>query len=299
MKRLALGLGIVAAVVAVGARRCGGPSLRIATFNIERFGDDDKVTDLPKLVALLDTLDADVIAVQEIVDPALFARTVEKMRVEGRDYRLSLSRCGGQSRMRVGFIYDAKRVSLSDTVEFPELDPGGEGRCTLGERPGLLGKFTIGDSPFELLAVHLAARGDEEHAMKRRKQWERALQIVAGRRKTSTRAIAILGDTNSTGYLDDRFGERTFLEQKLKEADLVLRTAEVPCSTYWRPDDGDTLAPSMLDHFAATPNFPARGEARVHGYCAETKCRPLDLDESPKERHTVSDHCPVSVGDAR
>ncbi len=299
MKRLALGLALLAIVVAVGARRWGGPSLRIATFNIERFGDDDKITDLPKLVALLEQLDADVIAVQEIVDPELFARTVEKMRVPGRSYRLSLSRCGGQSRMRVGFIYDARRVTFSGTQEFPELDPGGEGRCTLGERPGLLGKFAIDDTRLELLAVHLAARGDEEHSMKRRWQWERALKIVAGRRAGGVRSIAVLGDTNSTGYLDDRFGERTFLEQKLAEADLVLRTAALPCSTYYRPDGGEKLAPSMLDHFAATPDFPVRGEARVHGYCAETKCRPLDLDESPKERHTVSDHCPVSVGDGR
>src|SRR6185295_12773268 len=130
-------------------------------------------------------------------------------------YRLALSRCGGRSEMHVGFVYDSARVALDGTREFPELDPDGRGGCSVGQRPGFLGRFRHADRPFELLVVHLAAGGDPDNAAKRRRQWTDALAIVDRRRREGHAAIAVLGDTNSTGWLDDRHGERRFIEDRL------------------------------------------------------------------------------------
>jgi|GEM_PF-3276264 len=59
---------------------------RIATFNIERFGADNKRTDGPRLVALIDSLQADVLAVQEIEDGEKFARVVAALGGGKRHY---------------------------------------------------------------------------------------------------------------------------------------------------------------------------------------------------------------------
>jgi endonuclease/exonuclease/phosphatase family metal-dependent hydrolase len=293
VSRRALTLGLLALGACALARTCRGPTApppRVATFNIERFGAPDKRTDLGRLAAIIDGLDADVVAVQEIEDPARLHKLAATLRA--RRYGVALSTCGGRSNMRVGFLYDAERLRPSDVREYPELDPNGEGACSRGERPGLLARFTpSGGRPFALLAVHLAARGDEEHAKKRRSQWRDAIAIA---RAEHARGVptAILGDTNSTGWLDDRHGERRFIEARLDEAGMRLVTARLPCSEYY-PRDG-RLVPSMLDHVAVTRGFPAE-TATLHGYCRELACREIPAHHAPSDYAAVSDHCPVTV----
>jgi endonuclease/exonuclease/phosphatase family metal-dependent hydrolase len=266
-------------------RACGKHEapLRIATFNIERFGDPEKRTDTARLVEILGGLSADVIAVQEIEDPSRLERVAAKLGL-----RMALSRCGGASEMRVGFLYDPKKLRLESLHEYPELDPNGEGACTRGERPGLLARFEVNERSFALLAIHLAARGDEEFATKRRSQWRRAIAIAT----SQSVPTAILGDTNSTGWLDDRHGERSFIEEQLGKANMSLLTAALPCSEYFVRDD--RLTPSMLDHVAVTAGFPA-SRATVHGYCRELACREVPAREAPRDYARVSDHCPVTV----
>lgn len=288
-----LGLAGALVAIAISGARCPPGGLRVATFNIESFRSDR--TDVARLLELLAEADAEVIAVQEIEDARGFAGVVERLGARGRRYALALSDCAGKSRMHVGFVYDTARVELVGRREYPELDPDGGGSCGAGERPGLLGRFSAGGEPFELLVVHLAAGGDEDRAARRRQQWERALTIVDRRRAAGAAAIAVLGDTNSTGYLDDRWGERTYLEQRLARAGLRMATAGIRCSAYWKPGDG-ALAPSLLDHVAVTAEFPASRGARVRGYCDEARCRPLDAGAPPRDFVAVSDHCPVVVG---
>jgi endonuclease/exonuclease/phosphatase family metal-dependent hydrolase len=194
--------------------------------------------------------------------------------------------------MRVGFLYDRERLAAGDIREYPELDPRGEGACSRGERPGLLVRFTPrGGAPFALLTVHLAARGDEEFARKRRSQWRRAISIAEAEHARGV-PTAILGDTNSTGWLDDRHGERSFIEGELARAQMTLVTAALPCSEYFARDE--RLIPSMLDHVAATRGFPA-ARATLHGYCRELACREIGARDAPPDYSRVSDHCPVSV----
>jgi endonuclease/exonuclease/phosphatase family metal-dependent hydrolase len=283
----------VAAVVWI--RHTHQAPLRIATFNIECFGGRDrdrggaKYTDDDRLLELVRSLDADVMAVQEIESPARLDRLVGRL----GSYRVALSRCGGASGMRVGFLYRPERVAFDGIDEFPELDPDGRGRCDRGERPGLLGRFRDGDRRFELLAVHLAARADEEHQALRRAQWRRALAILA-RRRAAGAAVGLLGDTNSTGFSDEGSRERQFIDQQLAAAGLELRTRALGCSEYFH--ERGQLRPSMLDHVALSPDFPVAGAAALRGYCAEAACRPLGAVPPPRDYAEVSDHCPVVVG---
>ena len=159
------------------------------------------------LTTLMRSLDADIIAVQEI-------QSETKLRdLAGRlSRRATLSRCGGKSEMQIGFLYDGRRVKLVSTREYPELDPGGGGRCDAGERPGLLGVFEDGARTVHLLAIHLTPGGDAGAFAKRKVQWQRAHAIARQLRQAGATAVVILGDANSTGYLSDDNGERAFVD---------------------------------------------------------------------------------------
>ena len=278
----------------IWARHRSAAPLRIATFNIEFYGGFDrgrgapKYTDEERLSEILRSLDADVIAVQEIESPERLAGLADRL-----GYRVALSRCGGGSGMHVGFLFRPDRVALEGSEEFPELAPDGRGRCERGERPGFLGKFRAGDRPFALLAVHLAARADEENQAKRRAQWRRAIEILSSRRAAGAQ-VGLLGDTNSTGFRDEDSRERRFIEEQIAGAGLELRTRALPCSEYFH--DRGQLTPSMLDHVVVSPGFPVVGGAEVRGYCAESACRPLPAVPPPRDYAEVSDHCPVVVG---
>src|SRR5215470_15247903 len=70
-------LAVAVVTVAIAGRRChcdrtSAPPLRIATFNIEDFPKDARQID--GAFAELARLPADIVALQEITDPELFAR---------------------------------------------------------------------------------------------------------------------------------------------------------------------------------------------------------------------------------
>lgn len=296
-RRLVICTVLAATTGVVGMRSCQSPTLRIATFNIENYGMPGKRTDERRLLALLGDLDADVIAVQEIADAARFAGLVESVSAGGRHYTFVPSRCGGRRNLHVGFLVDAAHARVLGTpIEYPELAPGRDDACAIDDRPGLLVRFAFGGHRFDLLVVHFAAGRDQ--VGKRRTQWERALSIVAERRAKDGVAVAIIGDVNSTGYLDDAGDERTWIHGKLESADMRLLTERLPCSEYFQPEGQRHLEVSTLDHLAATADFPIAHVASVRGYCEEVGCAPR-LRDRPADFATVSDHCPVVVGAVR
>jgi len=287
----ALGLLVGLALLAL---RPAAPAPRLATYNIRRFGVE--ATDLDRLVSLLRRVDADVVAVQEIQDRALFERLRDRLSAaSGRRYRAVLSRCGGKSEMQVGFLWDARAITLLGTREYPELTGPDEGRCHTGERAALLGEFDAGGRRLSLLVLHLKAGGEAEDARRRRGQWERAFAIADALRADGTRELAILGDTNSTGYLDNRHGERDFIRARAADHALTVITHPLDCSEYFHREGGG-LTPSLLDHLVATPGLLQARSVRVHGFCAELACAPQPPGQDPPEFATVSDHCPVSAG---
>lgn len=121
---------------------------------------------------------------------------------------------------------------------------------------------------------------------------------VARRLESGGESVAVLGDVNSTGFLEDRNGERTFIEEEAKRAGLDVMTRGLACSEYFGPLEKDgPLVPSLLDHVVGTPGFARRGSAKVHGYCAALACAPVL--PAPEDFTMVSDHCPVTIDVAR
>jgi endonuclease/exonuclease/phosphatase family metal-dependent hydrolase len=282
-------LFLLLAVVAI-AIRCGAcdAHVRVGTYNIRRFGVEK--TDLERLTAIVMRSRADVLAVQEIQSEPMALDLARRLSRHGRRMEVALSRCGGRSAMRVGFLYDATRLTLLGTKEYPELDPTGEGSCA-GDRPGLVGTFEPaggGGRRFQLLVLHLVAGGDADKVARRKEQWRRAYRIAA----QSSYPIAILGDANSTGYLDDRDGERTFIDDEAKRAGMEVATRSLACSEYFQPEP-PAIRPSLLDHVVVTPGLARAGSIELHGYCAELACRPSSTPH--REYETVSDHCPVTL----
>lgn len=290
----------LALVLAIAARSCGGARghgcdlrgpLRVGTYNIRRFGVEP--TDMARLSEIVGDADADVLALQEIQTVDGTRELARRVSRGGRRYTYVLSSCGGKSAMHVGFLFDETRVRLVGTREYPELDPAGGGSCGGGERPGLAATFerpNTATKRFTLLAVHLVAGGEPEKMARRREQWKRAHRIAGELGKEGL--VAILGDTNSTGFLDDRGGERSFIEDEAKRAGLDVTTRDLRCSEYFGPIDGQ-LRPSLLDHVVASPELAREGSVRLHGFCAELACAPTK--DRPRDFVKVSDHCPVTL----
>jgi endonuclease/exonuclease/phosphatase family metal-dependent hydrolase len=281
--------GVVALVlfaIALGAAwLLGAFGLRVGTYNIRRFGVEP--TDMAELARVVREADADVLAVQEIQSEAKLRDLAGRL---PRRYETVLSRCGGRSEMRLGFLYDPGRLTLERTREYPELDPDGRGACD-GERPAFLGVFRAGRRTVSLLSVHFIPGGEREKMTRRKEQWDKVHCIVAALRAEGG-DVVVLGDMNATGYLDDAHGERSFIDARAKEAGLDVATSALACSEYARRPDG-VLGPNLLDHVVATPHTVAPWSAAVRGYCAELRCAP-HAGDPPREFARVSDHCPVT-----
>ena len=287
------GLATLAAIgvaLALALGLCGERPLRVGTFNIRRFGVEP--TDIDRLVEIVEALQVDILAVQEIEDGAALRHLERRLSHEGRSYSHLLSSCGGQSKMRVAFLYDTRRVALRSSREYLELAPDGGGSCGDGDRPGLLGVFEHGDETLHLLTMHLSHGGQADKAAHRRLQWQRAYLIVEALRRSGAKSVALLGDANSTGYLDDGHQERRFVDESARAAGMAVMTRSLGCSEYW-PERPRRLSPSLLDHVVTTPGLTDESDVRVHGYCVELECQPHDA-EPPHDYQRVSDHCPVT-----
>jgi endonuclease/exonuclease/phosphatase family metal-dependent hydrolase len=280
--------GLLATAIAHESSCNLGRGVRAGTFNIREFGVEPK--DMDRLTAIVEGIDSDVIAIQEVQSEKAGQDLARRVSKGARRYTFTRSSCGGRSLMHLGFLYDTARVQLVSTKEYPELDPEGDGACSTGERPGLAGLFERDGKRFHLLAVHLAAGGEREKMQRRRVQWKRAHAIAAKLKETAP--VAILGDTNSTGFLDDKGGERTFIEDEAKKNALDVSTRGLRCSEYFAPAEAKQLIPSLLDHVVVSPELVKKRTVRVHGYCEELACAPTK--DKPADYVKVSDHCPVT-----
>ncbi len=282
-------LGMVSQTV-----HCGRDRIRIATYNIRQFGEGK--TDLDRLTTIIAKTDSDVIAVQEIMSERKLKDVARRLSQGRRRFEVALSRCGGKSAMHVGFLYDAEKLTLLATTEYPELDPDGRGACKQGERPGFAATFEDKEKrrKMTLLVVHFLFGGEKERFELRKEQWRKAHAIATKIEKENP--VVILGDTNSTGWDDDEWYERTFIKEEAKKNHRVVVTDNLRCSEYWTPGakDGEReghIVPSTLDHIVATPSL-VRGRSEVHSFCRELSCKKTST--KPEDFEKVTDHCPVT-----
>jgi endonuclease/exonuclease/phosphatase family metal-dependent hydrolase len=273
--RWAIGIVLVtAAVLRAGSCGCGAedPPVRIATFNIEDFPRDGRQIDgaFDELAAL----GAEIVAVQEIVDPGLFqAEAVNRLGGAWQFVAISTAPYGGHPTHHLGVLFDRRTWTLVDAMPHDETRLGATHKPTLEVRLRPAG----GGDVLRLLVVHLKAGG--ENADIRARQHAALAKIIGYRRERTI----VLGDFNATADPD-----RASIAALARNTSLVWASEPLACSAFWSRDDG--CYRSRLDHvlmWQAPASVRAAGGCATHGCEWEASC--------PNYAHEVSDHCPVVI----
>lgn len=268
------------------------PSL--GTFNIRLFPDRSTA---PEAVAdRIAELDVDLFMVQEIREPVAFDAVLATVSARtGRDYAASLGPMCRTSDLRLGVVYDRRRFREVEHRTQAVLDPTGRCSCRDGHPPAFLSVLE-GEAGARLAAmsVHLQYGGRRWMHRARRDQWDHLVATIVRLREELGMPLAVAGDFNSTGYPDDDCGERSLIVEMTARAGMVLATAELQCTAYWRPNRRRRdYVPSMLDHILLS--HAPTGSAEVLGMCATLGGRRLPGSEDLADFHRVSDHCPLRV----
>ena len=270
------------------------PRVTVGTFNIRLYPDRETAPDV--VAERIVDLAADVVMVQEIRDPVSFAGVlVSASAATGRRYQVALGPMCESSRLQVGVVYDAGKLGVAAKREQRELDPLGRCSCRDGHPPALLLVLdTAWGGRLCAMSVHLQFGARRWQYRARREQWEELVASIGRVEAEFGGKIAVAGDFNSTGYLDDDRGERRFIHTTCDAARLVLATRDVGCTAYWQPNRRTRdYMPSALDHVLLRE--PAIGPAEPLGMCATLGGQPLSGEIYNADFHTVSDHCPVRV----
>jgi endonuclease/exonuclease/phosphatase family metal-dependent hydrolase len=261
------------------------PPLRVGTFNIRSFPDAE--TDLARVAERIAEMDADVFAVQEIQGrEALEQVLADASARTGRRLAYSATTYCASDRFRIAVVFDRERVKVVE-----ERPLNSRRRCSTGHPSAHLVLFeSRSGERLGFVSTHLKSGGGEEQARRREQQWRGLVATIESLRGELGAPIVVAGDFNSTGWHDDRHGERSFIEELLRASDLRLATAELACTAYWRPPGDDAFAPSMLDHILLAG---AAEEVRALGMCQRLRCERRARDEMADDYRLVSDHCPV------
>lgn len=300
----------VALVVAgvVGHARCGdeikdrlgvgneyvpakATALRVVTWNLGNFPRDDQ--DFERLEHWIARLEPDVLALQEIRDPARLEQLLPGW--EG-----AISEGGGRGHQRVAVMWRPETISqLGAAREHDALTLGGR------VRPALSVYLQAGlDGPdFHVVVVHLKAKPDG--LAQRQQQWPELVQVIRDLEhdaRQGDRDVVLLGDFNTTGGLDrDANRELAELRDTFQPLAVTRIPAHQPCSSYWDGDRRDAVKePSLLDLVWIRDLAEARPRdlsARAFAHCGRHACAPLrSTTAHPDQDYAgVSDHCPVAV----
>jgi endonuclease/exonuclease/phosphatase family metal-dependent hydrolase len=295
MKRLLVFLAVSFCAWSLCTQRACSTPIYIATFNIRMFPENATNRDRVKQVLL--TLDADLIAVQEIRDEdALIELLRQASKESNRELRLALSSCGGTGNISTGLIYDSKRLTLLGVKQYREHRFDDAGDCKKSRlRAAMLGIFEDPRGEKLLaLSVHLQHGANPDQLETRKIQWANLVKILnEAEQQFGGHAIA-LGDFNSTGFSDNAGDERDFIFKTVSDAGLDLATKNIPCTSYWQPKgaDGD-FAASILDHMVVGSGDWSTPEPK--GMCQTLSCQSTSANNPPPDYHNVSDHCPLRI----
>ncbi|MEZ4385267.1 MAG: endonuclease/exonuclease/phosphatase family protein [Nannocystaceae bacterium] len=265
-------------------------ALRVVSWNLRNFPDEHQ--DLELLRSRLRSLDADVIAVQEVLRPAALEALMP-------EWELAISERGGQRDQRVGVLYDPRRVELlGEPVEHDALSLGGRVRPALS----VYVRGRAGGPDFHLVVVHLKAMRDGY--AQRQEQWPRLADLIAELQTTGPgapdRDVILVGDFNTTGPPGGApEDELRALAEVLGAVGMRRLDNASGCSAYWDGPRRDAWQePSLLDLvWISDLSEAAGGDARAYGHCARHRCAAFrSTDAYPDlDFERVSDHCPVLV----
>ncbi len=241
----------------------------VATFNIEEFPKSEVQVD--GAFETIAELEADVIALQEITDPARLRREAHR-------------RLGG--RWRAAFPEEPPEMSpgvLVNTEHFQLVETTTHEQTVVyeGARPVFEAEMRRrGGANLEVFVVHFKA-GSAGLPI-RREQYD-ALQTILRKHRTDDRTTVLLGDFNSTELRD-----REMLADTAAHSPMRWISRRTECSGYWVSDE--SCRSFALDHVLAEG---VAVRARSRGPCESVGCEPGD--RCPIFHRRVSDHCPVTA----
>lgn len=270
------------------------PLPSLGTFNIRLFPDRGTLPEA--VVDRIAELDVDLLLVQEIRDPPAFDAVLAAVSPRlGRDYAASLGPMCRTSELQLGVVYDRRCFREVEHRTQAVLDPEGRCSCRDGHPPAFLSVLE-GEGAVRLAAmsVHLQYGGRRWMHRARRDQWDHLVASILRLREELRVPLAVAGDFNSTGFVDDDCGERSLVLGMAARAGMTVATAELRCTAYWRPNRRTrAYVPSMLDHVLLS--HAPTGPVQVLGMCATLDGRGCPGDADVPDFHHVSDHCPVRV----
>jgi endonuclease/exonuclease/phosphatase family metal-dependent hydrolase len=275
-------------------------ALTIGAYNIRNFDYDERSrikTNKQELSHLLQSLNVDVLSVEEVNNTAEFERMISG-KLSG--YSVELSRCGGAHGQHLGFVYNTKTVELlSFNEDLSTSEPGRGGACDSGSRPLAIALFKIRASgqKFYALTAHLKSGADAGSLSKRAKQFAIIKNTVNElREKTGIEDFSIAGDMNTTEYLNRGSDYKSFTKM-VSDLGMIDLAANNACSAYWWGGTDDGIeTPSLLDHVVITKGLmKKKASAEAHGHCKKVSCREVPASELGIIYESVSDHCPMTA----
>lgn len=275
-------------------------SLKFSTFNIRNFDKKGSATDKSELLKIINQMDADIIAIEEIYNNQSFEKFVSKYL---EDYKLLLSRCGGGGDQNLGFLYRVNKVELINQIEDAAIAALGgvvpQYGCS-SLRPAMLGFFKERQTGKEFVAVsvHLKAGSGTRNYAKRWKQYDYIVQMVRSLRLSKNNNIIIMGDFNTTGY-DAKDSDFIKFNKMLSSSGTQTASENIGCTSYWsgRIYNDDIEEPSILDHIVYSNNFLGYQlkSVTVGSHCQVARCQQVYESVLGRSYEAVSDHCPVTA----
>ena len=277
-----------------GPPRREADSLRVVSWNLANFRGRESGHDLDRIRAVLDELDPDVIAVQEIKDRDALAALLP-------DWELVLSDKGGRGRQLLGVAYRPERVELLASAEHPELSLGGR------VRPAISAHLRARAGPdLWLVVVHLKAMPDSGDL--RREQWQELRALATALAEDPDHGdgdLLIVGDFNTTGPPgsgpEGPSIEQADLAAVLGEVGLRRLSNATGCTAYYDGARRDAWKePSEIDLVWArdlAESLDATSSVHAGTHCAANRCEAMRSTEAypVRDYESVSDHCPVVV----
>lgn len=274
--------------------------LRVSTYNIRNFDSKGPTTNKAELKKILMELKFDLLGSQEIVNTNSFNKF---LRTEFKQYSSITSRCGGGGRQKLAIVYKKSKLQLVKSYEDMRFSDPGTIVTELGcgpLRPALVAVFKDLKTKERFVAInfHLKAGVGTRSYQKRWAQYKLVAKLVKELSRADYKNIILLGDFNTTGYINRNDDYATFTKI-LDQMKYRTVSSEIACTSYWSGKnrrDGVEVS-SVLDHILYPQGFLGYSKMRtsVHAHCAKVLCSdatPSSLGVSYKQ---VSDHCPVST----
>lgn len=302
-------------VVGMGGRMAVPSStiLRVGTWNVRWFPhghepnrprQPERKTDLRWLICTLVWLNADVLAVQEVLNVPKATRVwqivLESLAdATGDTWQWTPQPCGKPESQKIGFLWNANRVAVTQVTslwQFNVRAKSDRNPCAGRLRPGHYGYVQSRQefgADFHLIALHLKS-GPTVSALEYRQRALNRIDQTVSPLLATDQDVVILGDFNAMGAGDNvsrrlelKYLRRMVAKEKPGFQDLPLNP---PCSHYFRGRGG------WLDHVLVNTDVAEvhTRSARVTGYCAQSACRRIRGDY-PSAYQRLSDHCPVVV----